>query len=123
MEAGKMSSKAKRVDELKDLIGDRIVAERKAKLPEIEKSFGEQLQRMKRLKEELDRVEKPLIQKLQKLGYNLSYSGIEVRTYSYELPEGVDRDLRRIKELLVLGRDEEAQQKIDRLVEQFSLGK
>lgn len=117
------SSKLRQVDMLRDLIGERLVAVRKARLPAVRKSFEAELRRLKRLKEEVDRVEKPLILRLQKLGYNLSYNGVEVRAYGYELPDSVEGELRRVKELLVLGRDDEAQERIDRLVEQFSLGK
>ena len=120
-----MSSKAKRVEELKGLISDRLIAERKAKADDVKKALSKELKTMKRLKEELSKIETPLKENLEKDGYSLSYNGedIEVRTYGYTFPEQVEKDLAKIKELLVLGRDDEAQEKIDCLVKQFSLGK
>lgn len=124
-EAEKMSSKAKRVEELKGLISDKLIAERKAKAAEVKKAFAGELKTMKRLKDELSKIETPLKEKLEKEGYSLSYNGedIEVKTYGYNFPEQVEKDLTKIKELLVLGRDDEAQEKVDSLVKQFGLGK
>jgi hypothetical protein len=108
------------VDMLRDRISEKLHSERKKGLAEAKRRFRKEAARVTELEKELEELRSEIV----KAGFCLDSKGdLEVASiYGRDLPEGVERELCAIRELAVLGREEEMTAKIDSLAKRFGLG-
>jgi hypothetical protein len=123
----------RRLDSIKEIIQDRILKESEKSLKNVTKKFEVRIAEIKtaKVKEEvlakLRQQKEEILQKELPSGFELScYDGIRVKNHFYgestNLPSEDLQALRRARELFAIGKKEEAEKELSKLVKKYNIG-
>jgi len=118
-----MRADNKKIENIKNILVTRLEESRRAMLGQIQNKFRTEVRDLKELDKKITEVRKKIEKKLP-LGYGISGHEIYVASHYSDdiIPEEDLTALRRINELNVIGKTEEAQKELCKLMKKYRVG-
>lgn len=118
-----MKDDNKKIQNIKNILITRLEERRKEMLGQVQGRFKAELRELKELDKRITEVRKKVEKKLP-LGYGISGDEIYVASHYADdvIPEEDLAVLRRINELYVIGKTEQAQKELSKLLKKYKVG-